>query len=228
MGLACPPDVRSPVPDAPTASRRRPAFDVRLIIGLVLVIGSVAGVLAIVSAGDRRTTVYAAASSLSPGDRIDAADFVVRQVSLDGVEDLYLVPGDVPDEGLVIGAAVRAGELVPRAAVASVEGQESTSLVLQLNGRVSAAVIPGAIVDVWAAPQAAGGVATTGAFGPPVVLSADAVVVRVVEDDGLVAASEGDAVEVLVPRNRIARLLHAIANDDALAIVPAGIPLGDR
>ncbi|MEQ1736398.1 MAG: hypothetical protein ABL886_08345, partial [Rhodoglobus sp.] len=79
------------MPDAPTASRRRPVVDVRLIIGLALVIGSVAGVLAIVSAGDRRTTVYAAASSLSPGDRIDAGDFVVRQVSLDSAEQLYLV-----------------------------------------------------------------------------------------------------------------------------------------
>jgi hypothetical protein len=228
MVLAHPPHRRSSVPDAPTTSRRRPVFDVRLVIGLTLVVGSVAGVLAIVSAGDRRTTVYAAASSLSPGDRIDAGDLVARQVSLDTAEQLYLVPGDLPDEGLVIGAAVRAGELVPLAAVASVEGERSTSLVLELSGRVSAAVLPGAIVDVWAAPQAAGDIASQGAFGPPIVLTADAIVVRVVEDEGLVAASDGDAVEVLVPRNRIARLLQAIANGDALAIVPAGIPLSDR
>lgn len=228
MVLGQPPDPRSSVPDAPTTSRRRPVFDVRLLIGLALVIGSVVGVLAIVTASDRRTTVYAAASSLSPGDRIDAGDLVARQVSLDTAERLYLAPGDVPDEGLVIGAAVRAGELVPRAAVASVEGERSTSLVLELSGRVSAAVVPGAIVDVWAAPQVTGEVAGLGAFGPPVVLTADAVVVRVVDDEGLVAASDGDAVEVLVPRNRIARLLQAIANGDALAIVPAGIPLSDR
>ncbi len=215
------------MPDAPIASRRRPVLDVRLIIGLALVIGSVAGVLAIVSAGDRRIAVYAAASSLSPGDRVDAGDLVVRQVTLDSAERLYLAPGDVPDGGLVLGAAVRAGELIPRAAVASAEGERSTSLVFQLSGRVSAAVVPGAIVDVWAAPQASGEVAGLGGFGPPVVLTADAVVVRVVEDDGLVAATDGDAVEVLVPRNRIARLLQAIANADALAIVPAGIPLGD-
>lgn len=216
------------MPDAPTASRRRPVVDVRLIIGLALVIGSVVGVLAIVSAGDRRTTVYAAASSLSPGDRVDAGDFIVRQVSLDSAEHLYIAPGDVPEGGLVVGVAVRAGELVPSAAVASVDGERSTSLVLQLSGRVSAAVVPGAIVDVWAAPQAAGDVASLGAFGPPVVLTADAIVVRVVEEDALVAASDGDAVEVLVPRNRIARLLQAIANDDALAIVPAGIPLSEQ
>ena len=153
---------------------------------------------------------------------------MLRQVSLDGAEELYLAPGDLPDDGLVVGAVVRAGELVPSAAVASVEGDRSTSLVLELSGRVSAAVVPGAIVDVWAAPQSSGEVASQGAFGPPIVLTADAVVVRVVDDEGIVAASDGDAVEVLVPRSRIARLLQAIANGDALAVVPAGIPLGDR
>jgi hypothetical protein len=203
-------------------------FDVRLIIGVALVVGSVAGVLAIVSASDRRSTVYVAASSLSPGDRIDSGDLAARQVALDSSESLYLAPGDLPEDGLVVGVAIRVGELVPRAAVAGVEGERSTSLVLQLSGRVSAAVVPGAIVDVWAAPQASGDIAGVGAFGPPVVLTADAVVVRVVDDDGLVAASDGDSVEVLVPRNRIARLLQAIANDAALAIVPAGIPLSDR
>lgn len=216
------------MPDAPTTSRRRPAFDVRLLIGLALVVGSVAGVLAIVSAGDRRTTVYAAASSLSPGDRIDDDDLVLKQVSLDNAEALYLAPGDVPDAGLVVGAVVRSGELVSKAAVASVEGERSSSLVLELSGRVSAAVVPGAMVDVWAAPRSAGEVASQGAFGPPVVLTADAVVIRVVDDEGIVAASDGDAVEVLVPRSRIARLLQAIANGDALAVVPAGLALGDQ
>jgi hypothetical protein len=203
-------------------------LDVRLLIGLALVVGSVAGVLAIVSTGDRRTTVYAAASSLSPGDRIDQDDLVLRQVSLDSAEPLYLGPGDLPDDGVVIGAVVRSGELVPSAAVASVEGERSTSLVLELSGRVSAAVVPGATVDVWAAPQASGEVGSHGTFGPPIVLTADAVVVRVVDDEGIVAASEGDAVEVLVPRSRIARLLQAIANGDALAVVPAGIPLSQQ
>lgn len=216
------------MPDLPTSSRRRPVFDVRLLIGLGLVIGSIAGVLAIVSAGDRRVTVYAAGSSLSPGDRVGVGDLIPRQVSLDGVETLYLAPGEVPEGGLMVGQVVRSGELVPLAAVASVEGDRSTSIVLQLTGRISAAVVPGALVDIWAAAEASEHVATLGSYGPPIVLTAGAVVVRVVDDDGIVAASDGDAVEVLVPRNRIARLLQAIANGDALAVVPAGIPLSDQ
>jgi hypothetical protein len=217
------------VPENVAAPRRRPVvIDVRLIIGLVLVVGSIAGVFGVVSAADTRVTVYAAASGLSPGDRVDDADFLVRHVSLDAGDDLYLRPDDLPADGLIAVAVVRAGELVPRSAVGSTAGEQSTSLVLQLNVRVGSAVVPGALVDVWSAAEASGDVAGLGAFGPPIVLAADAVVVRIVDKEGIIAGSEGDSVEVLVPRVRIARLLQAIANQDALAIVPAGIPLSDQ
>jgi hypothetical protein len=172
--------------------------------------------------------VYAAAGGLGPGDRIDEGDLIARQVSLDGADHLYLAPGDVPDEGLIVGAVVRGGELVPRSAVGDAQGRSSTTLVLELAGRVSAAVAPGAAVDIWSALAVTGDAGSLGAFGPPMVLASDAIVVRVVDDEGIVAASDGDAVEVLVPRDRVARLLQAIANGDALAIVPAGIPLDER
>ncbi len=217
------------MPAAPAASRqRRVAIDVRLVIGIVLVVGSIAGVLAVVSASDHRITVFAASSSLSPGDRIDAGDLALRQVSLDSSVGLYLEPDDLPDEGLVALAVVRAGELVPLSAVGSRAGERSTSLVLHLDVRVSSAVVPGALVDLWSAAATAGDVASIGAFGPPAVLASDAVVVRVIDDEGIIAGSDGDSVEVFVPRVRIARLLQAIANGDALAIVPAGIPLSER
>ena len=224
-----PPEPRSPVPEPVVSKRRRAiALDVRLIIGVVLVVGSIAGVFAVVSAADRRVTVYAAASSLSTGDRIDETDLLVRQVSLDAADDLYLGPGDLPDDGLIAAAVIRSGELVPLSAVGSAAGEESTSLVLQLNVRVGSAVVPGAIVDVWSAAAATGEVAALGGFGPPIVLATDAIVVRIVDEEGIIAGSDGDSVEVLVPRVRIARLLQAIANQDALAIVPAGIPLSDQ
>jgi hypothetical protein len=80
----------------------------------------------------------------------------------------------------------------------------------------------GATVDVWASPADA----ETRGFGAPLVLVSDAVVVRVVEDEGLVSSRGGGAVEVLVPRSRVARVLQAQAAGDALAVVPAGLALG--
>ncbi|MFT4284064.1 MAG: hypothetical protein QM598_04450, partial [Protaetiibacter sp.] len=123
---------------AVTASRRRRgAIDMRLVVGLVLVAASVAGVVALVGALDRRTTVYAAASALSPGDRIDRGDLVERSVALDGADALYLREGELPADGLVVVRAVRDGELLPRAAVGDAAGIRSTALVLELAAPAS-------------------------------------------------------------------------------------------
>lgn len=205
-------------------------IDGRLLIGVVLVLASVAGVVALVGSADRRVTVYAAATTIAPGMRIDSGDLVLRSIALDDARALYLTSADIPAGGLVATNVVRRGELVPRSAVGSEEGTDSTSLVLQLAGQVSQSVVAGATVDVWssASTTSLDEVAGEGGFGPPIVIAADAVVVRLVDDDGFVSAGDGQSVEVLVPRSQVARLLQAIADGDALAVVPAGIPLGSR
>ncbi|WP_166866173.1 hypothetical protein [Salinibacterium sp. ZJ70] len=204
------------------AARRR-SLDPRLLIGVLLVAGSVAGVVGLVTAVDTRTTVYAAASTLAPGDRIDRADLVERAVSIDGAHDLYLAADDVPDDGLVVLRSVREGELLPRSAVGDRAGAASTAVVLELSGPVSASVVAGSTVDVWA--TAIDG--TTREFGAPAVLVPDAVVVRLVAADGLVARTGSAGIEVLVPRDRVARVLQAQASGDAIAVVLAGMPVED-
>ncbi|WP_395639277.1 hypothetical protein [Pseudolysinimonas sp.] len=208
--------------------RRRFALDVRLVIGLLLVAASVAAVTLLVGAADTRVVVYAAGESLAPGDRVDAGDLVERSVALDGAEELYLGVGDIPDDGIVVAQPVAAGQLVPVSAAGSVDGQRATSLVLQLAGPVSTVVETGSLVDVWSVALPEGGALDDTQAGTPVVLVSQATVVRVLEDETLIAGSGGAAstVEVLVPRTRVARLLQAIAQGDALAVVPSGLPLG--
>jgi len=209
-------------PSPATPRRRRFALDARLLIGVLLVAASVVAVTLLVGAADTRVAVYATVESLAPGDRVDADDLVERSVALDGADDLYLRVGSIPDEGLVVAQPVGAGHLVPLSAAGSTDGVRATSLVLQLAGVVSSVVQPGSLVDVW-------GVATgTGEeVGAPVVLVSQATVVQVIAEESLIAGSSAaaSAVEVLVPRTRVARLLQAIARDDALAVVPSGLPL---
>ena len=97
---------------------------------MLLVAGSVAGVLAIVSAADDSITVLAAPAALAPGDRVGESDLEVRSVRLDLSADRYLVPGDVPAEGVVVTRAIGAGELVPVDAVGEVDGERLAPLVL--------------------------------------------------------------------------------------------------
>lgn len=214
---------------APT-TRRRFALDVRLVIGLLLVAASVAAVTFLVGAADARIAVYAAGEPLAPGDRVDAADLVERNVALDGAEGFYLRVGSIPEEGMVVAQPVAAGQLVPLSAAGSSDGVRATSLVLRLAGPVSTIVETGSLVDVWGVSLPERGAGDDARSGTPVVLASQATVVRVLDDDTFMAGAGGGAstVEVLVPRTRVARLLHAIAHGDALAVVPSGLPLGSR
>lgn len=200
-------------------TRSRFAFDPRLAIGLVLVLGSVGGVVAIVSVADETVQVYAATDALTPGDRITAGDLAVRNVRLDAASGLYLTPDDVPADGLIVARTVARGELVPAAAIGSVDGLRLTSVVLDVRGALSGSVQPGATVDVWAAVARQGG-----GFEPPAAIVPGATVVDLLASDSLVSGAQTTGVEVLVPKDTLARLLEAVAGDAAISIVPAGLP----
>lgn len=208
----------------PTAvpGRRHPAVDPRLFIGVGLVIASVAGVVGLLAAVDTRVTAFAAASTLAPGERVERDDLVERTVSLDGADRFYLGADDLPEGGLVAVLAVREGELVARSAVADAADAASTTIVIEPVSPVSSSVRTGSLVEVWASPVDA----DDGGFGPPVVLVQDAVVARLVADEGLSGAARG-VVEVRVQRDRIARVLQAQADGDILSVVAAGLPLGE-
>lgn len=203
-----------------SAQRKRFFFDPRLAIGLVLIAASVAGVLGIVSSADASVSVLAARDALAPGDRIDADDLIATSVRITGADDLYLLPSDVPDEGLVVTKAVAEGELVPASAVGSRAGTRFASVVVITNGQLPGSVVSGSTVDLWAARKG-----ELSAFGAPSVIVSGATVVRVIESGGLVTSGEATTLEILVPRTRIARVLEAVANVDALSVVPVSLPI---
>lgn len=202
------------------AGRRSLSFDPRLLIGLALVVASVAGVVGLVSAVDETSEVLAAREPLAPGDRVDVDDLVAVDVRLDAAADRYLVAEKVPRDGLVVSRAIGEGELVPVDAVGTADSERLASLVLDVRGSLAASVQPGALVDIWAARELEGG-----AFGPPAIVAGSATVVRLVSADSIVSGSATTAVEVLVAKPRIARVLEAAANSDAISIVPTAIPV---
>jgi len=206
-------------PPAPTKTRFW--FDPRFGLGLVLVVASIVGVSVVVAGSDRTVAVYAARVSLAVGDRLDAADLIETDVRLGAAGELYLTPARIPADGLVVTRTVTAGELVPAAAVGSRAGEAVTSLVLELRGRLSTGLEAGSVVDVWSAGEVESGV-----FGPPAVLVGRAAIVRILEPTGLIQSGGGRAVEVLVPKDKVAAVLEAIANEDALSLVAVNAPIG--
>ena len=86
------------------------------------------------------------------------------------------------------------------------------------RGPLAGEIAPGAIVDVWSA-----GELERGAVEPPAVLVSGAQVAAVVEAEGMMA-SDGPSVELLIPRDRTAAMLEALASGDAIDLVPARLP----
>lgn len=195
-------------------------FDPRFAIGVVLVAASVLGVMVVVAAADSSVLVYSARSSLSPGDRVTTSDLDARTVRLGSLGAKYLVDGDIPSAGFVVTRAVSAGELVPASAVGEVAGAELASIVVTVNGELARSVTEGSIVDLWSAKEVENRL-----FGPPSVLVSSASIVRVISAEGVVADRTRKSVELLVPRSKTAAVLEAIANSDALSLVPSSIPV---
>lgn len=199
-------------------NRPRRGPDLRLVIGLVLVTASVAGVVGIVAAFDDGIEVYAAPRPLIEGERITASDLEVRTVNLGADAAHYLSPDTLSDDAVLVARTVGDGELVPIAAVGDERGAQSTTVVVALTTPLGATVRPGDTVDLWSAPAVEGG-----RFGAPAVIASSAQLVRSIAPEGVVASSEAERVELLVPRRDVARILHAQANRDALSAVPTAL-----
>ncbi len=193
---------------------RRP--DLRLVAGVAIVVASVAGTDGLVLSLDRTATAWAAAGDLVAGDVIRLGDLQPRPVRLDLAEGAYLVGDLDADAELVVLRPIGAGELVPVSALGDAGQLGTAVVVVPVEGPLASGLVPGASVDVWAAAEGA-----AGAAGAPVVIVAGAQVGRIVEERGLVGVGSGLAVEVAVPRDRIARILQALAEKATIALVPA-------
>lgn len=195
-------------------------FDPRLATGVVLVIASVVGVYAVIASSNRSVLVYAASSTLNAGDRVHRSDLVATSVQLGDAGARYLTQTDVPADGVLLTRSVSTGELVPASAVGLTSSIRVASVVISVKGQLSVSIAPGSVVDVWSAA-----LAEDRHFGPPAVLVGSATVVRVLESSGIISDGQARAVELLVPRDRIARVLQASADGDAVSLVPVSVPV---
>ena len=203
-------------PSATTAApRSRIRFDPRFVVGIALILVSIAGVWLVVQSADRSTPVYLARSTLSVGDVVRDGDLTLTHVRLGEADTRYVAGGGIPENGLVVLRTVLKGELLPQSAVATDATVNVSAIVVGSTSTLPESIDAGSLIDVWSAK-----VHDNGTFAPPVVLVAGASVVRVVEQQGLVAAG-GQDVEILVPKGKVAAVLAALAGGDAISVVPA-------
>lgn len=188
--------------------------DIRFLLGIALVVVSVAGVWLVVAAARHTVPVFAAARTIVPGDVVDADDLRVVEVSLGPFADTYASPASL-QPGAVATRTISAGELVPRESMGDAAGTRTTRVVVRTAAEIPAAVGPGSAVEVWAADQL-----ERGLYDTPRILVADATVASVSADRSMMGG-DGSAVELVIARADVADTLAAIAGDARVSIVPS-------
>jgi hypothetical protein len=201
---------------APTPRRVRPPrwLDLRLVLGVLLVLGSVLLGARVVGAADATVPVWAVAGDLAAGTELGADDLVAVDVRLDGTADAYLSTSTRP-EGRTLARAVRAGELLPRSALEEPAELVQVALPVQA-GYVPPSLTRGQLVDVYALADPAAGT----------VAEADGSVTPVVEEAPVQALS-GRSEGVLSTPTTTVQVVVSVAADEAADVLASigGRPL---
>lgn len=195
---------------------RRTWMDPRLVIGIALVLVSLAGVWLVVQQSARTETAWAATRTMLPGDIVAAGDVEQVEVRLPHSHQRYLDAAADP-VGMVVASTVGEGEVLPVRALGDATGEDRAAVVIDVEGALPRAVRTGSLVDIWAAAPNDDG------YDAPTVLIDDAIVVGVLEDDGILA-SAAQQLELLVPTGETSRLLEAMSNEHVLSVVPLAHP----
>ncbi|MDJ1112971.1 SAF domain-containing protein [Microbacterium dauci] len=187
--------------------------DARFLLGIALIVASVAGVWIVVASARQTAPVFAAARTIVPGEIVEASDLHVVEVALGQSGDAYASPTSL-EPGAVATRTIEAGELVPRTAMADAAAATTTTVVVRTVGDVSASVTTGSVVEVWAAPPG-----ERGEYGTPRILVPSATVVAVSRDDAVVSG-EDVSLELVIARADVAATLAALGDGSGLSVVP--------
>lgn len=183
-------------------------LDLRLVLGVLLVLLSVVAGARVFASADRFSRVYVAAHDLVPGEQVASSDLSVGRVRLDGQSDYYVAAAAAPPIGYVVRRFVGAHEFVPLGALAPSGAGADTRLVTVpvQPGHLPNDLGHGDLVDVYVTAKAAAGAAV-----PPPVLVLSAVAVD--DREGGARTFSGDstlAVVLDVPADRVAEVVHAV------------------
>ncbi len=204
-----------------TARRvRRPAWnDTRLLVGLALVLLSVAGGARLVASVQESTPVYAAGQVLVPGERVDPEDLVVVDVRLAEGASRYVDAGQGWPGELYALRVVGEGELLPRAAVGSERQVRDRTVTVPVDPATVEGLQQGASVDIWVSARDEEAVGER--YEAPALVLQEATVAGLPQERGaLGVGSSSAAVQVVVPQEEVSAVIAAVDQGGKVTLVP--------
>lgn len=209
MTVTAPERTGSAVPRA-TRSHRPGWRNPRLLLGIVLVAGSVVLGARLLAAADDTVAVWAVSADLPTGASVDESDLERRDVRFpDGATaDGYVSADEGLPDGATLNREVSAGELLPRSAFARSSGEDLVEVpVSVVSDDLPATVRQGSVVDVWVTPKVS---SVAGGKVRAVPVLSEVVVVAVPRTSAGLAPQTTRQVIVGVPDDRAGELGSAL------------------
>lgn len=204
---------RSPGQFAPRVKKPK-LTDPRLIVGTLLVVGSVAlGAWAMDEARSNEP-VYVAATVLTPGTVLTSAHLSTAEVRLLEQQGLYVTPAWDFTQEYVLTQTISPGEFIPLTALQPQDDTDRRVIAIPLAISPPAEVAVGAVVDLWHSEVKA-------EQGSAELIAANLIVSEVPSRDGVFTVSSAGQVHVVVPQDDVAAVLSAVQHSGALALLPA-------
>ena len=208
-----------PVPRAVRLARPR-WLDVRLVVGVVIVLVSVVLGARLVATVDDTYEVWSVRDDLGARTTLTADDLVPVAVSLGDGARRYLSVSTSP-VGRVLTRPLARGELIPLAALLNPEVADLRRVVIEVDRLSASGLRRGQVVDVYAVPSADPGVDTP--TPPRLVVGAVTVAAVSGEAGGLAASGRTSGITLLLDSATVPALLAAEEEGRIVLVeVPAG------
>ena len=188
--------------------------DPRLLIGILMVLASVAGVVALVGSAGKTVPMYVAKEALVVGQRLTADSFTIVQVQLGDVDGRYLDPQEGLAENSVAVRMVPKGELVSLSSIGQTDALDRKPVSVTVEEPLPKEVLVGTYVDVWVAlPDERNG------FQAPILMLPGAEVAALNVAASSLGSGKNTQLMVLVTDAQMPKFLGAVANKAKVAVV---------
>ena len=205
----------------PTAQRlSRPSWrDGRLLVGIVLVLLGTAVGARVVAGADHTVPMYAATTTIRPGVHLGPDNLRRVDVQLGDEVNRYLpATSAVSDDAFAL-RDVPEGELVPTSAVGPRSAVAVQPVTVEVDASSARGLPPGALVDVWVSPRDSQ--STQERYLGATLALERVSVTPVTQDTGRFGAVSGTmAVQLRVPRDKVAEVIAAVDQQARLTLVP--------
>ena len=204
------------VSTAPGGARlKKPSWkDPRLLVGILLVLASVAGVVSLVAAADRTTEAFAANQPIAVGEKLTPEKLHRVRVRLGDVEQHYLTPESGVSDELVAVQRIGKDQLLPRESLGQLDRLDRKPVAVTIEESLPPQAVAGSRVDVWIAlPDSRNG------FSEPTLLLPGAEIAQLTPGSTALGAQRSTVVMVLVPDQQMPKLLGAQANKAKISVV---------